>query len=180
MLPSARKDNLVVQKSGKELLVYDLGSNKAICLNRTSALIWESCDGATSPWEIGKKLRQELGEEVTENLIWFALEQLHDENLLDNKEDFVRRYKGLSRRDVISKIGLSSLIALPIIASLTAPKAINAQSTVCLPGGACTCNTTSMGMVGQVCTPAVGLECVEAACQCSWANNGNDSGTCIV
>ena len=43
--PKARKENLVVQESNGEVLIYDLDTNKAFCLNETSALVWQACDG---------------------------------------------------------------------------------------------------------------------------------------
>ena len=43
--PSTRKSDIVVQKTGEEVLIYDLKVDKAFCLNETSALIWQACDG---------------------------------------------------------------------------------------------------------------------------------------
>ncbi len=132
MLPLARKDELVLQSSGDELLVFDLRTNQAFCLNQTSALIWKKCDGSTSPWEIQKSLQREFSSEVNEDLVWFALERLFEEGLLSDFTSDPGRFEGLSRREVIRKIGVSATIALPIIASLRAPTAAKAQSA-CIP-----------------------------------------------
>ena len=43
MRPKSRTDNLVVQEMNDEVLVYDLDSNKAVCLNETAAIVWKSC-----------------------------------------------------------------------------------------------------------------------------------------
>ena len=39
--PVARKSGLVVQEMPDEVLVYDLNSNKAHCLNQTAASVWK-------------------------------------------------------------------------------------------------------------------------------------------
>jgi hypothetical protein len=43
--PEARKDGLVIQDLPEEILVYDLNTNKAHCLNQTAAYVWQACDG---------------------------------------------------------------------------------------------------------------------------------------
>ena len=63
---------------------------------------------------------------MSEDLVWFALNQLEKEKLLNEEKEIVNKFEGLSRREVIKKIGLTSMIALPIVASLVAPSAIHA------------------------------------------------------
>ncbi|MGI9056302.1 MAG: PqqD family protein [Pyrinomonadaceae bacterium] len=137
MKPIARKDDLVIQEVGGEILVYDLKTNKAICLNQTSALVWQNCDGKKDAMEIAKNIEKELGSNVSEDFVWFAVNQLEKENLLIEKEDKFYKFEGLNRRDVIKRIGLASVIALPLISTIVAPTAANAQSRVGT-GGACT------------------------------------------
>jgi hypothetical protein len=43
--PCARKAGLVIQDMPDEVLVYDLDTNKAHCLNKSAAFVWRSCDG---------------------------------------------------------------------------------------------------------------------------------------
>jgi len=131
--PLARTDQLVVQKSGNEHLVYDLQSNKAICLNQTSALVWEHCDGKHSVSDIAKELEKKLVSEVSEDLVLFAINQLANEGLLSAGEELPNRFRGLSRREVIRKVGMASVVALPIVSAIAAPNAAHAQS--CLPPG---------------------------------------------
>ena len=180
MIPNPRKSNLVIQESGDDLLVYDLDSNRAICLNRTSRLVWEKCDGLRSPWEIQTELRAELKTKVSEDFVWFALDQLQREDLLINEESFAAVTEGLSRRDVIRKLGLVSVASLPIVTSLVAPMAVNAQSTsVCVfVKNGCTCSTTGMsGGRGNECEPAI--PCEVSTCTCVHANMGNNfKGNC--
>lgn len=44
--PMARQSGLVVQEMPDEVLVYDMDTNKAHCLNQSAAFIWKSCDGS--------------------------------------------------------------------------------------------------------------------------------------
>ena len=124
---SVRKD-IVVQKAGDETLLYNLKTNKALCLNETSALIWEVCDGKTSISEIAEQIGKRLKKPVTEELVWLAFDQLAKENLLDHADGLQNNFEDLSRREVIRKVGFASVVALPIITSVVAPRASYAQS----------------------------------------------------
>lgn len=131
-LPIARKDGLVVQETPESVLVYDLNTNKAHCLNETAAFIWKECDGRTSVADMTALFEDQTGKNVDENLIWLAIDQLSDKNLL--MEPVVSKLAGQNRREVIKKIGLGAVIALPIVASLTAPTSV-------LAAASCTCVT---------------------------------------
>ncbi len=130
MNPLARNKNIVIQQADSDLLVYDLNTDKAICLNETSALIWQNCDGKKNMLEIAKVVEKKFGELVSEDFVKFAIDQLKKENLIENKNEIVTEFNGMSRRDVIKRIGLTSLVALPLVASLTAPPAAQALSVV--------------------------------------------------
>jgi len=82
MRPKSRTDNVVVQKMNEEVLVYDLDSNKAVCLNETSAIVWKLCDGKRTTSEIAEEVSEKLKKPVTTELIWLAIDQLKAENLL--------------------------------------------------------------------------------------------------
>lgn len=139
MKPIARKDDLVIQEMGGEILVYDLRTNKAICLNQTSALVWQNCDGKKDAVEIAKNIEKKLGSDVDEDFVWLAVNLLEKENLLD-KTGFIDKFNGLSRREVIKKIGLTSMIALPLVSTIIAPMAVHAVS--CIPNNA-TCTLSA-------------------------------------
>lgn len=119
--PIARKEKLVVQEMPDEVLVYDLESNKAHCLNQTAAFVWKNCDGSNSISDIAVDLERISGNKISDDLIWLAIDQLSERNLLE--KEVKSEFAGESRRTVLKKIGLASVIALPIIASLTAPTA---------------------------------------------------------
>lgn len=160
LLPKARKENLVVQNLNGEVLIYDLDTNKAFCLNESSALIWQACDGNRDVSEIRAALGKQLNAPVNDDFVWLALDQLKKENLIENKDEVAIDFNGMSRRDVIKKVGLASVIALPIVTGLVAPKAANASS-VC--GSTCANNG----------------DCTNTACPtCKQISNQNGNKTC--
>jgi hypothetical protein len=152
--PVSRKDDILVQELKGEVLIYDLKINKAFCLNETSAIVWQLCDGNNSVADISRKFSKELNSPVTEDLVWLALDQLKQENLLSNSEEIVPEFNGMSRREVIRKVGLGTMVAIPIVSGLIAPTAAQAQtgagatSTCSSAGRACgtdsDCNTAEM------------------------------------
>ncbi|MGB7210098.1 MAG: PqqD family protein [Pyrinomonadaceae bacterium] len=156
--PIARKTGIVIQEVPEEVLVYDLDTNKAHCLNQTAALIWKSCDGSNSISDIAKHVESLAGSNVSDDFVWLAIDQLNENNLLE--QDIKANFNGLSRRDVIKKIGLSTMIAVPVIASLVAPQsAIAAASCNCLNNADCglpanaQCPSTTLCNGLGVCAP---------------------------
>ncbi len=153
--PVARKENLVIQEAADEVLVYDLKSNKAHCLNSTAAAIWRSCDGVNSIEDIGSLLAEKSGNQVPAELVWLAVDQLQEKELLSKGVSLSD--KGTSRREVLKKMGLIAVVALPVVASLVAPKSAMASvSCACVtpsdcitqpscPQGACTSGTCATG-----------------------------------
>ena len=126
--PTARKSDLVIQESKEELLVYDLITNKAKCLNETSAAIWSLCDGEKSVSDIAQKCAETLGKSFPEDVVLLAVDQLRKEELLSEETEISFDLDRTSRREIIKKIGFASAVALPSIASIVAPLASQAQS----------------------------------------------------
>ena len=147
--PVARKSGLVVQEMPDEVLVYDLNTNKAHCLNQTAAKVWMASDGKTSV----SRIAANLGKGGNEDLVWLAIDQLNETNLLESK--VASPFGTQSRREVIKKIGLASLVALPVIASLVAPQnALAAQSCNCVNNANCNsqpCPTHCCSSVSSTC-----------------------------
>ena len=139
-LPCARKAGLVIQDMPDEVLVYDLDTNKAHCLNKSAAFVWRSCDGKTSISDIARLFEIQTGDKVSDDFVWLALDQLNENSLLEG--EVKASFAGRSRREVIKKIGLASMVALPIVASLVAPKsAMAAVSCACVTPGDCITQT---------------------------------------
>ena len=136
----ARQNGIVVQEMPDEVLVYDLDTNKAHCLNQSAALVWKSCDGSNSVADIVKQ----FDGKVTEDFVWLAIDQLNETGLLQS--EVAPRFAGQSRRQVLKTIGLASMVALPVIASLVAPtNTLAATSCVCTGSG------PGQGCAGRAC-----------------------------
>ena len=151
--PQARSTDFVTQESGDETLIYDLKSNKAFCLNETLTIIWKICDGNHTISEIEVEVEKQIKSRIDVNFIWFALDQLDKSGLLAKGFKQDDRFIGLSRREVIRKAGVGSMVALPILSSIVAPSALAAQSSacgvpigVCLVGGTDICPTGCAGV----------------------------------
>jgi hypothetical protein len=125
--PQARDQKLLTRELPDGLLIYDLERDRGHFLNRTATLIWQHCDGTTSVAALASLLRkQELP--ADEDLVWLALSRLEKAHLL--QEPLVRPTEGMSRREVIRKLGLAAgLTALiPVVTSIAAPTPAMAQS----------------------------------------------------
>lgn len=140
-LPAVKKENIVVQELDNEILIYDLIDNKAFCLNEASAIIWQLCDGTKTVSEISQTAGKKLNSKISEDFVWLALDQFKKDKLIATEYESV--FQGMSRREVIRKVGFASMVALPIVASMIAPTSANAASTcVCMTPGDCLVQTT--------------------------------------
>ena len=154
--PTARKDGIVVQKLEDETLVYDLKENKALCLNETSALVWELSDGTRSISQVSDELSKRFRTLIDEDFINLALEQLVKDGLLeDGSSDYLG---GLSRREMIRKVGFAAVVALPVVSSIVAPNAAMAQScgalqSICSNNGECCSGNCATFGLPQCCVP---------------------------
>lgn len=160
--PLARNEGLIIQELPDEVLVYDSANDKAHCLNQTAALIWQHCDGKTQIADIAKIIEKKLGAPVKEEFVWLALDQLEKESLLEKDAEFSLKSLGISRREVIKRVGLASVIALPIVASLLNPMSVKAgtcnqacnAATPCLACGGTAplrCDLLGVGTATDIC-----------------------------
>jgi hypothetical protein len=144
-LPSARKFKLVVRELAEEVLVYDEETHRAHCLNRTAALVWKHCDGKTPVSGIAERVGGQLSSGVSEDLVWLALDQLTEFDLLASGTARPSASNQISRRKMIRRLGLAAAISLPLITSIVSPTPAQAQScgtpctvdTECPPGQGC-------------------------------------------
>ena len=135
--PRAREESLIIKTLPDEVLVYDLNADKAHCLNRTAAFVWNNCDGHKTVSEIARLLQEDLRMPVDENVVWLALDQLEKFQLLQERALKPANVNGMSRRQLVRSLGLVA-ISLPLITSIVAPTP--AQAATLLPPGAC-CNS---------------------------------------
>ena len=154
--PLARHKELVIQEMPDEVLVYDMNTNKAHCLNPSAAFIWRACNGDNSIGDIVSQFESNGKGKVTEDFVWLAIDQLQENGLLENS--IAPRFEGQSRRQVIKKIGLASMVTVPLIASLVAPQnALAVGSCACVAPGDCltqiNCPNTVNCNGGGICAP---------------------------
>jgi hypothetical protein len=131
-LPNARTTDILVQSLNGETLIYDQKTNKSYCLNSTSAIVFAACNGETTLEQL--KSQHDLPDEI----VFLALDELKKNDLI--KDEYFSPFAGMSRREMIRKAGLASMIALPIVSSLVAPAATSAASSVCGCGAAANSN----------------------------------------
>lgn len=140
-IPVVRTAELAVEELDGEVLVYDLERHKAHCLNGTSASIWHAIDGVRSVREIGRGLVDTPEGVDGEAIVWHALAQLDQRDLLLTPlPDDAPTASGLasSRRDLLKKAALVGALslAIPVVRTIVAPDA--AQAATCRePGMAC-------------------------------------------
>ncbi len=185
-LPRSRQTNIVVQEFETEILIYDLKSDKAYCLNETSAMIWQLCDGEHSVVQISQKLSKKLNNPMTEDVVWLALDSFKKSNLLEYCNEFEINFNGLNRRQVVKKISLASMVMLPIISSIVAPAAAHGASlaslfAACSSPSDCASNFCTQGPP-RCCVPGTqGIRGANVCCNGTTANCNpqccNNTGT---
>src|SRR5205085_6124581 len=106
-LPRARKDKLVTTELAGERLVYDEKLDKAHCLNRTAALVWEHCDGRTTVAQMARLLESETKSPASNELVWLALHQLEKSHLLEKPLTRPAQVARMSRREMVKRLGIA-------------------------------------------------------------------------
>lgn len=172
-LPQAQIKDIIVQEIENELLIYNLTTNKAYSLNSTAKLVYQSCDSKTSIAEFAKR------HNLSSDLIFFALDELKKEDLLEENSSYKSPFIGISRREVVKKVGLTTLVALPIIASVVAPSAIMAQSGLSGLRGSCTTSANCTSSAPNcTTTPNPGGQMICCAGSISYYDTGGIVNSC--
>jgi len=122
---SLNRDQLVIEELGTELMIYDQRRNQAFCLNQKAAFVWQHCDGKTTIAEIAVQMAQSLHEPMDPAVVRFALQGLSNDGLLETSTFLPFVAEGLTRRDMLQKVGVSAAVALPLVTALmvATPKA---------------------------------------------------------
>jgi Coenzyme PQQ synthesis protein D (PqqD) len=122
---SLKRDQLVVEELGTELMIYDQKRNQAFCLNQKAAFVWQHCDGQSTVASIAAQMEQSLGEAVDVKVVEFALQSLAQDGLLEPSSLLPFVPSGITRREVIQKIGVRAAVTLPLVTALlvATPKA---------------------------------------------------------
>lgn len=152
-IPNARSENIIVQELTDEILVCDTTNNRMLCLNKTAAEVWKMADGTRNIKEISRLLSRKFKSNVTEDMISFALVELSKKNLLIERMPLSVAFQNLSRREVIRRVGLASMVALPLISTLTMPTATRALSAAVPCQGDEECNGGCCDQINSICLP---------------------------
>jgi hypothetical protein len=153
--PKAKAENLLTEEVAGELLIYDVNSNRAHCLNETAAAIWQNCNGRRSINTLAKQLFPKLEASDGQQLVALGVERLRRRRLLESSGDAAPAVD-LSRRDLLKKVAILTAaagVAAPLVSSVIAPNAAYAFS--CMPSG------FPCGISTQCCP---GLECILMHC----------------
>lgn len=174
--PTVRFKDIVIQELPDEVLVFDAGSNRLFCLNRTISEVWKLADGSRNIRQISQAMSESFGANVDETFVLFALEELSRENLLVEAVSAAKPEKEVSRRDVLRRIGLASMIALPVITAISAPQSAHAASACPTVGTACRCVYSSLPAAGTTScvntNPATAQGCESGFCVCFYGAPG--------
>jgi DNA-binding transcriptional ArsR family regulator len=134
--------HISTQQVGSETLVYDELRHRAFCLNASSSVIWNLCDGERTIAEMSAAASRALGTPVSEDLVRFALEELRRDGLVELRPE-VESGPAMSRRAILQSLGVGGALLLPAVAAIMAPTAAQAQS------GCVDCGTDVDGAAAQ-------------------------------
>lgn len=167
MKPEAKKDALLIEELPGETLIYDTKRHKAFCLNRTTAAVWQKCDGGTSAEQISKSICKEFGvdrqkdPEACSDLVTLALDRLARARLLSDSTRTALPAPRYSRRELAKRLVSIGGIAALVPTVLTINAAASQTATTCVTTcnrftlGACCCSNrrtcTSTGCDGKKC-----------------------------
>jgi hypothetical protein len=184
-LPFLRTENLVVKELPSELLIYDLETNKAFCLNETARLVMDECNGTNSIDEAVVSLNRKLKSKLSEEMVWMVIEQFQKSNFLKGDYQIPVETTKITRRKILQTAATLG-IALPIVTSLVAPTAALAQSGCASTGQTCVngdfgsnccenllCVNTETGPTGFTCVGCVplGQPCTPQGTACCQGQN---------
>ena len=124
--PEARRERLLVEEVGDDLVIYDLQSHRAHRLNRAAALVWRSCDGRKTIAALNRVLERELNSAIDEAIVWKALCRLGKARLLREPVRQAAAAPGMTRRQVLATLGRNAGLALllPFVTSITVPASL--------------------------------------------------------
>ena len=138
-MENPRKRTTVATAAGGDgLHVFDHQQQQTYALNTTSALVWQHCDGQTTPEQLMELLRQKcnVSRAQAEQLTWLALDELGKANLLEAEVARPRPLPAeLTRRQMLTTFATAgaALAVVPMVALATAQA--RAQALPATPNG---------------------------------------------
>src|SRR5437899_679381 len=134
-MENPRKRTTVATAAGGDgLHVFDRQQQQAYALNTTSALVWQHCDGQTTPEQLMELLRQKfnVSRAQAEQMTWLALDELRKANLLEAEVARPRPLSSkLTRRQMLTNFATAgvALAIVPMVALVTAQARAEALPT---------------------------------------------------
>ena len=134
-LPKARTSDILMQEVLDEILIYDMSTHKIYQLNKTLSVVYQNCDGETT---FDQLIRNN---NLTDDLIFLAIHQLKEGNLLEEDKTLASPFNNMSRREAIKRAGIAAMVALPMISTVIAPTAVYAGDSMLTGGNSCNSGT---------------------------------------
>jgi len=98
--------------------------------------VWKRCDGQNTPEDIARLLGSKVNSTIDEKVVWVALDQLAESDLLERSLVLPPSIAGMNRRQLVRTIGLAASCRRTLNHIDRRPTA--AQAATCFaPGHAC-------------------------------------------
>jgi hypothetical protein len=172
MRPESRREQLLTQSVGNELVIYDERTHEAHRLSPTAARVWQLADGERELDQLAVGLRESIesvanaddvpiDDEASLELVRLALSELNRAGLLARAlPDSAVLGEPISRRQMLTV----TAALLPVVASIVAPT----------PAMAATCQATAVANPTTV-IPSGGQVVVNITALCGWQVNSQAS-----
>jgi Coenzyme PQQ synthesis protein D (PqqD) len=179
--PLARTDDLLAERVGVELVVYDTQSKHAHHLGALASWVFTHCDGDTPARELAELASRELDEPVTLERVDAVLADLESLSLL-----MPTAAGSVSRRTMVRRTALAgaAVLATPYVTSVTTAQAAACNLTKgCDKNSVCDVNTCTSdqclckcadgfvptGSSGEAekCHPSGGIDHMNGKCACT-------------
>jgi hypothetical protein len=125
--PQKIERNILTQKVGDELLLYDEERHQAFCLNPVCTSVWTLCDGNSSLTAIARAASSESSVAVDEQIVMLAIQELRRDGLVEPLQEAIA-IPTISRRDVVQRLGKGAAILIPMVVAIAAPTAAQAYN----------------------------------------------------
>jgi hypothetical protein len=173
-LPRARRDSLLEEAVGEELLLYDQDSHTAHCLSPIAACVWRHCDGEHDLTGLAELAG------ASESLVADALHELREKDLLVAEPQLMQStISGESRREAIRRVaryGAAAAAGSMIVSATAATPAMaeSVQSKFCTTTGGTgkTCCICTDGSCWTSQVPEVPYFNTEPECKAYCAGKG--------
>ncbi len=134
-----KKEDLLLDVVGDEVLLYNLEGRRVHCLNEPAFRIWKLCNGRRTVKEMATELETNLNPEARELVVRNVINEFSHLGLVEASSGLKTV---ISRRDMARRIGIGAVaaVALPLITSVVAPTP--ARAATCFGfNHACTTNS---------------------------------------